>query len=343
MSIFLQDFLAGARYPAIVKKFRGRGFGGFHNVSGFGPMMPLYTDSVGKVEFIRDQGVWSDTHSFGDKEFKEALKNAKEAQTLTGKGTVIYYSPFCEHKITDRKKLLGYFDKIRAACPDLILVNTPMVTGGRYAGALIDDPNSPYLDEVHINGIPRKPKGKYLLSWDGCNCTDSDVELIKKTFSDALILFFWHRLYNLNKSNKPADKKPRAQRTSKPTQKVVNMVMALYNPKLTPGIAPIHIYKTDSDQHLDDTAKDTRAHKVVFISEFKAPFATIVGENGKVIEKSAPSVVYTGNTKQMLYRFTKSALDIFNVSKTITIKVGNKTVGPITATHRDGTYRNTAD
>lgn len=310
------DLLAGAKYPKVAAQSLPKGWalGLFDNT--FGDSMPAAKRAIKQgCEHIRVHLLWSDSHTFGDKDLPTINKLAKRWEKLAKQNpeVVIELSPFCEHNISKPDK---YLDAVQAVAPSCVPVNTPWKGGF----------SKKYKNEIH-GSTHKKPSGPYNFAFDGQNAVDSDVEAIKKKFGDAEAFFFWHPRFNLKWSMK--DTTPRPKRTAKPSKKFVNSISYLATDKGATSIPKSWLIKSHAEKH---DAKDLKGDKLLIISPIKANAITLK-RGGKVIA----TLKYFGTFDGGGFRYysTKMGFEIGVVE----VWIGSKKYGVINAGFRSAPYR----
>lgn len=177
-AINCRDYLGGAKSESAILQTHPNDwcFGLFSTT--FGDSKPLAQKLLGRgVPPGRIHGLWSDTHSFGDKDIAALTKDAKRWEPVCAKYKGLEYSPFCEHNVPNPDK---YLDIAKANAPSCVIVNTPWKGGA----------SSKYKNETHNLDGPI-PAGNFNVSWDGKPIVDTDVTKYKAKFKKADKIFFW--------------------------------------------------------------------------------------------------------------------------------------------------------
>lgn len=329
--IYGLDLLASAKYKNVAVKHLPKGWalGGFDNT--FGDFAPVAKAVLKKgCPLIRVQMLWSDTHSFGDKDIPKLKKIAKKYEQLANQfpSAIIELSPFCEHNLQNPDK---YLDIVKDIAPSCIPVNTP------WKGAL----SKKYKNEVH--GEHKKPAGAHAVngfnfSFDGTNCVDEDVESYKDEYEECDVFFFWHPRFNLKWSMK--DTTPRPQRKAKPSPELVQSIVYLGTPKGQVSVKKFWLVKSHAEKH---DAGDLKGDKLLIISPLQAEKILLKAANGKVVE----TLNYYGTFEGGGYRYYSKrfgyqiAIDAFSLTKSNLCEIwvkGNKQ-GVCNPGFRDPTYR----
>lgn len=264
------DTLAGAKYPKVVRSIPNQyGIGVFAET--FGDAFPLVKNELYRGRaWVRVQFIWSDTHSFGDKDIPTLRRLAKKYAPLCNTGR-LQVSFFCEHNVNNPDK---YGDIVAALMPGCEIINTP------WRGAL----SRKYLNEVH--GTHAVPQGfRYQYSEDGgfpdnTDPNDIDKEKNKRLWSGAKRYLFWTARFNLRWSMK--DTRPRAERLRDPAlpdENVMGGQLWYTTPKGTANVKKTYTIKPFSEKH---GANDTKGDKLLIIAPIKSNKVTLKRE-GKLI------------------------------------------------------------
>ncbi len=269
---------------------------------------------------IRIHLIWSDTHSFGDKDISKIKKLSAKYNKLALKypNSLVYLSPFCEHNLSNPDK---YLDIVKSDAPNCVVVNTP------WKGKL----SNKYINEVH--GDHAKPNGIYLYSFDGTEATNSDVEKYKKKYADAEIFFMWTGRFNLNWSEN--DKTSRPQRIKeanlrKPSKDMIDSIAYLFSIKGFYSLDKKSLLKSHSEKH---NAADTKGDKLLIITPAKVK-ELILKRNGKVIGKLS----YYGSYVDGRYRYYASQF-AFKYGHDVEIYAGSKKLGVVDCGFRSAPFR----
>ena len=318
------DLLAGAKYKKEVVKFSGFALGIFAET--FGDAFPVVEAAIkAGCKLVRVQLIWSDSHSFGDKDIPKIKKLAAKYNQLANKypAADIRLSPFCEHNLGNPDK---YLDICQLAAPSCTIVNTP------WKGAF----SKKYINEIH--GDHAKPPGRYQYSVDGgfkndTDVMDIDVEALKEKHKDAEILFLWSARFNLKWSMK--DKTPRPQRKAFPTKDYVQSIAYLFTDKRKTSIPKKTTVKSHAENHGPDpiTGKpDAKGDKLLIIYPERHDRLTLK-RNGKKIG----SLNYYGTFSGGGFRYYASTFG-FKYGK-CDVFAGSKKIAEINGGFRDGVYR----
>lgn len=270
--MFGLDFLALPKYADLARREMPEGWalGFFDNTFGNASPHAERILDTGRVPLMRVHLLWSDPHSFGDKDIKQVRKLARKYQALKQKypSAIVEISPFCEHNLKNPDK---YLDIVKQEAPDCKPVNTPD------KGAF----SKRYKNEVHHAN--KRPQGRYNFSYDGASCVDADVEKDKAFHSGADIFFFWASQFNGRKTTK--DTTPRPQRKAWPTSELIDSIIYLHRSAGNVTLPKNWLWKSHAEQHT--TPAEPRAWKPVFIIPPKVSRVELVADNGQVIAVSA--------------------------------------------------------
>jgi len=309
------DLLAGARYKKEVTNFAQTHCIGLFAET-FGNAYPVAEAALkAGCKFLRIQLLWSDSHSFGDKDIPKIKKLAAQYQKLANKypGADIRLSPFCEHNLNNPDK---YLDITQIAAPNCTIVNTP------WKGAF----SKKYINEIH--GDHAKPQGRYMFSFDGTECTNADVESYKAKHADAEAFFMWSARFNLKWSMK--DTTPRPQRKAKPSTDYINSIVYLFGKKGTYNLDKNTLLKSHSEKH---EATDFKGDKMLLITPQKVDALTLK-KNGKVIGK----LKYYGKFEDGRHRYYAPQM-AYKYGSDVEVWAGNKRLGIVNCGFRSAPYR----
>lgn len=212
------DTLAAARYPRKAARNACKAMGVFWNTFGKAKsVIELLCDSG--ASHVRIHGVWRDDHRFENPAIRtRALKIAERVASLAEKWhtTKFYYSPFCEHNLSEEKMkpILDHLNQYKC-------VFTPVNTPSNH-GALV----ASHWNEVHGED-PRVPQGNYIFSYDGLDALTGNYKLHRKKHEKAKIFMVWTPALNLRAHL--LDETPRKERTVRPTQKTFSDLKELFS------------------------------------------------------------------------------------------------------------------
>jgi hypothetical protein len=158
---------------------------------------------TGKCPVMRLHGLWLDSHNFTEAEIPIAVREAKRVAKFAEAfpDIKIYFSPWLEHRASS-----ALWTKCRKACRKVLPKQIKIVSSG---------PCDKGIEEIH--GSSRKPRGKYIYSYDGKDILTSNVTADKRTYSDAILFMGWTHSLNLRRTLR--DTTPREDRKCFPTVK----------------------------------------------------------------------------------------------------------------------------
>lgn len=314
------DTLAAAQYGGQLKHIPlDYAIGGFANT--FGDFFPVAKKELQRGrKYIRVNLLWSDSHSFGDKDLKPAIKEARRYQSLCTAypDRTIELSPFTEHNLSNPDKLL---DVIQANAPNCKIINSP------WRGKL----SSKYKNEVH--GDHAKPSGRYNYSYDGKNAVDSNVTNDLKTHSGADIFCIWHPRLNLKWSMKDPAGRPQRLKEAKdrrPNKKLLQSLVYLFTGKGETSIPGKWLVKSHAEKH---EKGDLKGDKLLIISPVKGK-AVQLKRSGKNVGK----LNYYGTFDGGGYRYYAPKFG-YQYGKDLDVFIGQKKYGVINGGFRDGYFR----
>jgi hypothetical protein len=298
-------------------------------LSTFGNALPAIEAvlATGRCPHVRIQVLWSDTHSFGDKDIPAITKGARQCQAIKKKfpNVTVEISPFCEHNLNAPDK---YLDIVAKNAPDCVPVNTP------WKGKL----STKYKNEVHGSHKPPST-GRYNYSYDGTNCVDSNVEKDKTTHGKSDVFFFWHPRFNLKWSMK--DKTPRPERRAFPDSYLIDSIIYLHTQKGKTNL-PLKTWlqKTHADRHQQI---DPKGDKLLIISPIKSKEIQLRTRNGQVVD----TLRYYGSFDGGGYRYYSGTYGYLVAQKAKRIQgdplcevwVNGKKHGVVNPGFRDSTFR----
>lgn len=314
------DLLGGATYTNEVAKFaKSYAIGIFAEAFGDGFKTAEEALKAG-CKILRVQLIWSDSHSFGDKDIKKIKKLAKKYNELANKypATDVRLSPFCEHNISNPDK---YLDITQQAAPSCLIVNTPWKGGF----------SKRYINEIH--GDHAKPQGRYHYSFDGTEVTNEDVESYKKKYGDAEVFFMWTSRFNLRWSEKDKTSRPQRIKESKvrkPSSEFIESIAYLFTDKGVTQIPKGTIIKSHAERH---QAVDAKGDKLLIIYPKKTN-SLILKRNGKEVGK----LNYYGSFDGGGFRYYAPKMG-FNYGANLDVYDGKNKVGVINGGFRDGKFR----
>lgn len=327
------DYLGGAKFGDLLVREHPAGWAAGFFANTFGNAWPVIEKllATGRCPRVRIHAVWDDAHRYRPSEHDPVIKReAQRAAALAEKfpSVIVFFSPFCEHSIKGRE-LHELFRKVREWAGKCILVNS-VWTGDTLHGAGV-------FNEVH--GTHKKPQGDYIYSFDGLSAVDSDVEKIKRQYSDAHTFYFWHPAFNgrLNTN----DKTPRPQRKAWPTSELIDSLIYL---RLSAGEVKLprnYLWKSHADRH--NTPPEPRAYKPVLIMPPKVDRVELVADNGQVVAVSSRAQPFSDGRFRYYwdsygYQIAEKARRIHG-KPTCSLRVGGKIVGSLNPGFRAGAFR----
>lgn len=325
--IYGMDFYAAIKYPVLAVRSETDTAGVMLNA--FGSALPVIDKLAQVKKTLRIQGVWDDDHRFGPRQQKEAVQGARDVGYLQQRhpNCRFYYSPYCEHELSE-SSMRKVLRRCQAVAPDLTLVNSPDNSGAFVSG---------YVNEVHVNALYRKPRGPYLVSFDGSSCVDWNVEKVKRIYSDAEIIFFWIPQFNLRKSEN--DMTPRPDRKCKPTTELIESVWYLRKDKGPTSLSNAYIYKSHAEQVRD--VATLRENKPVIIHPLEGKEIRLV-QDGVVLAVAHYDQPYKDGGH--IYRIAQWGYKLARQAKGNPVSLqfvgptGVSTFGTINPAFRDGVY-----
>lgn len=320
------DYLGGAQYGATLLSSHPAGFGAGFFAREFGDALPIADRLLasGKCPLVRVHLIYRSSHSYGDADIPEIIREAKRWEGLKRKhpSAVIQISPFCEHNLSAPDK---YMALIQQNAPSCIPVNSP------WRGSL----SRKYLNEVHGSAAAAPKSGEFNFSFDGSAAVDADVEAIKKRMSKASTFFYWEPRFNGRWETD--DVTPIPERRGWPEAKVVESVKVLSSPKGRTNLPARWIYKSHAE---NKGTGDIRAEKPVIIAPVKAAVVELRTTTGKVIETLKYYGPYVdGRSRYYGTRWGFETLKLLPAGTLAQVWVNNRKVGVVNPAFREGDYR----
>jgi hypothetical protein len=277
--------------------------------------------------------MWEDNHVYSDFHNVKLRSVCAKYEGLAKRFPDVrfYLSPFCEHKLNNPDK---YLDIVKQYAPSCIPVNTPIPNGGSFSYK--------YLNEIHKSDR-RKPDGRYLFSYDGVACVDSNVEQDKLDHSNADIFFFWDAQFNGNhETNSPHVSIP--DRTDYATNQLIDSIIFLKNQTGKAKLPKGWIYKSHSE---NKGTGDPRANKPVLLSPKSLKFSAVqlVADNGQVVATLSRYVKPNSDGRWRYYSSSwgyEIALKAMRIQKgnpLVRVVVNNRTYGIINPGFRLNEFR----
>lgn len=269
------DLLGAARYRDLAIREMPAGWAlGVFGTGVFGDSRPVVRALLGsRCPVARVHLLWSDTHSFGEREIKAAVAEAKRWKDIAkDHGRAFQVSPWCEHNAS-AAMVKRVIDAVMQVLPDATPINTP------WKGSVVPGIRT----EVHGNHA--KPKGPYQWSYDGLDARDADNEHYAQEYGDAEIEWLWCSQMNGRKNAN--DTTPRPQRKAWPTPELIDGIVYLHRARGPAKLPKRWIWKAFADQHM--VPPEPRALKPVLISPVKAARFELVADSGQVVAVSSGS------------------------------------------------------
>lgn len=197
--LFGVDYLAGLKYQKVMLQTHRPGWSAAIFLRTFGDArktVRAMAESGKFSEIVVHLAPFDNNHAYPIQELMSQLK--KDASWLEGIALAfpnckLLLSPFCEHNHS-KKDMLPLFIELREIAPHCLMLNS-IWKGERIEGI---------ITEIHLttSKLPPKPKGEYTISFDGFggdgsgNFTDTNIEKIINTYSDARHIRLWNFRYN---------------------------------------------------------------------------------------------------------------------------------------------------
>lgn len=314
------DTLGAARYPDALKAVPlDYAIGGFAQT--FGDFFPVAKQELDRGrKFIRVNLLWSDTHSYGDKDLPAIRKEAKRYNILCTdfSDAVIELAPFTEHNISRPAK---YLKAVRMNAPNCGVVNSV------WRGSLTKNPL--YKNEVHgSHSAPTISNVRYNFSDDGTNSVDTSFPDTLQKHRNADITCAWNPRLNGKWSMK--DNTPRNLRTAWPDREFIRSLVYLFSEKGQTDVPPGWTVKSHAERH---SAADLKGDKLLIIAPLQVPYLTL-RQQGTVVA----TLPYYGPFDGGGHRYYASQMG-FHYGPDIRVWAGNQRYAIINAGFRDGTFR----
>lgn len=317
------DTLAAAKFPGVLSAIpKNYAIGGF--AKAFGDFFPVAKKELeAGREYIRVNLIWSDSHTYGDKDNKTIISEARRYQILCAQypDRTIELAPFTEHNVKDPSK---YLNLAQANAPNCKIINSP------WKGGI----STKYKNEIHGDGRTVNPPYNY--SYDGTNSVDSNFVADLQKHSKADIFCAWNPRLNLKWSMK--DTTPRDQRKALPSKEMLKSLVYLFTPKGEFNIPGKWLVKSHAEKH---NATDTKGDKLLIISPIrqldskKKPLPIILKRGGQKVV----TLPYYGTYDGGGYRYYASGWG-YQYGATLAVTIGNKQYGTINGGFRGPTFRN---
>lgn len=321
------DTLAAAKYPKILRAIPNR-FAVSCFARTFGDCLPVAMEEMrqGRSK-MRINLMWSDTHTYGDRDLpfirKEAARYNGLCKTYPER---IELAPFTEHNIKDPSK---YLLEVLKAAPEC---GKPVNSVWR--GSFTTDPR--FKNEVHgDHQSPPKTAIAWNYSHDGTNSVDTNFERVKRMRAGAEILCAWHPRLNLKWSMK--DSTPRPQRKAIPDVRLVSSLVSLFTVKGETSIPKGWLVKSHAEKH---DANDAKGDKLLIISPHR-----VMNKRGKIAPivlkrdgKAVCKLPYYGPFDGGGYRYYAAKYG-YECGRDLDVWLGGKKYGRINGAFRDGSFR----
>ncbi len=302
----------------------GYGIALFTSPDTFGDGKPVVQDLIaaGKTPVFKLETMWKDGHNFSRSDFPKIINEIKRFVPLikAHPDKKFYIIPATEHNLNQRDAQ-DLVNQALAATPDSVqIINNPWVGRGSFI------PTGPrVLNEVHGSAAQRPNiGGRYSVDMDGSPSEDINIQAIKDRFPDAEIFSNWSPRFNCHWEM--GSTVPRPQRKGCPDGKMIKSIAVLANPKGKTNFSPKFIYKSHSE---NKGTGDSRAEKPVLIVGIKAKSLTVGGV-------SCPYYGLFADGRSRFY-CPKFGYEIATVP--VQVKNGNKLIGTVNPSFRDGSYR----
>lgn len=314
------DTLGAAKYPDEVRVIPlNFGIGVFAKT--FGDAFPLVKKELERGrKYIRVNLLWSDAHSYGDKDIPAITKESKRYQILCANfpDRKIELAPFTEHNIKNAEK---YLNIVQANAPNCGVVNSV------WQGGFTKNPK--YKNEVHgTHAKPNVPGVKYNYSYDGTDATNSNIVAMLESHKGAELFCVWHPRNNGKWSMKDAT--PRDQRKAWPNGDMLKSEVYLFTNKGNTQVPRNWIIKSHAEKH---NATDTKGDKLLIISPVRSNSIVLKRDNQKI----ATLPLY-GSYEGGGWRYYASVMG-FKLGPALEMFINNVKYGLINGGFRDGTYR----
>lgn len=248
--------------------------------------------------------------------------------------TRVYVAHSVEYAENQKTVVKDRVDMVREFAPSCVPVNS--VWRGVTAGDAITERHGDV--EVEAGEI---------VSWDGTNCYDKNVEAWKERNANALIRLWWGYRFNLREINDPGEVvPPPSRRTAKPSRNYTMSVVVTAKDPGTPPVVPgakqfkrPEVFKS----HAEDMkgVNDPRENKPVVICEAKRTLE-VQTINGKKLTKVSRYSVSDGKynrfyLKKWGWKLAKRAFELSGTEYVVLVE-GDKKWGPVHPGKRTGYY-----
>lgn len=330
------SYLAGNKYQQVVLDEHPQGWDAKIFATTFGDAYQFAQKllATGRVERLWVQLLWSDNHSFGDKNIPELIKLSKKWNQLATRNRIAL-SPFCEHRLSNPDK---YCDIVATHAPNCSVFNSPESATGKGAYS------KKYLNDLHGSKSKLPATGLFTFDYDGEDAFGADIESHKKKFSGSETFFLWCPNFNLK--YKLDDKTPRPKRKYRPLNKHVDAIVALHRDKGQTKLPKNWILKPVAEDTQGFTGKpDSKSNKVVFICPPNAKEIKLLAmtknqviDTAKNYGKFSDGKRYRYYTRQWGFEIAEKALRIGG-DRRVRVFVNGKHVGTVNCAFRENGWR----
>lgn len=265
------------------------------------------------AEIVVHLATFDKTHAYPIAKLRsQVLADARwlEQNVATKCSAKLMLSPFCEHNHKARD-MLPLFADLRKAAPSTLMVNAI------WRGEQV--PNT--ITEIHIpdaRGPPKKPKGEYVVSFDGFggdgsgDFPDADIPSLLARYSDARHIRYWNFRFNGKYGHN--DTTPIAERKHWPDVRYIRGHAATMKQR-EGGITwpKTALYKTFADDHGNEGP--TKDNKAMAILPVDKPAVDVFDSRGKKIDRMIRYRPDSPNPKGARYYSPRYAFQIANDAK----------------------------
>lgn len=338
------DYLGGAKFKKLIIDQHPMGWAGGIFAETFGDAYSVVDEllATGRCPHFRVQLMWSDVHSFGDKDIPTITRLAKRYNVLARKypHVILELSPFCEYN--GLPNIDKYLDIVKANAPQCVPIASPNKGNKNYSKR--------YRNEVHRDGGAIPSSGSYNFSYDGISAVDADIDADKLKYANCDLFFLW--IPQMNGRRNSEDKTPRPQRKFFPDAKQLDSLIYIGNNLKGGTQFPAKwIGKSHADQH--KMPREPRASKPVYITppNFKPKSIELRADNGQLVGR----LTYGGEfrdkaTNKLLgyryysasgfgYEMSEKAKRLQKGKAICSIYADGKFCGTCNPAFRDGTFR----
>lgn len=297
------DYLGlGSKHWPIAETIRwtpsGTAIGCFDGTTGdakFGDAIPAARKllATGRFPALRVQMWYNSAHTIVPMEILKKRLPAWGKLAEEFPNVAIYISHSCEHNETDASKVKQRIELIKKLAPKAIPVNTPW-KGAVIAGVITErHPKT----QVGASRIP------YIVSNDGYDSINIDVETYKANNTRAEIVFLWTPRFNLREVYEAGQDAPKPEaRDAAPNRDVIRTVARMLAPigapptptfseRVVPFKKPL-LYKVFAEDKKGNT--DRRANKPLIITKSNAKTIDVITYKGQRVAKFGYYGTYTG-------------------------------------------------